>query len=93
MSQSSVSRCINDVTNFINDYLMRRHVRFPMTPIERARALLKFDQSKRPFPGAFASVDGTIIKVKAPQEHEEAYVNHHGVHSINAQLVSAYQSS
>ncbi|XP_040072436.2 putative nuclease HARBI1 [Ixodes scapularis] len=45
------------------------------------------------FPSVVGAVDGTHIRIQGPSDHEEAYVNRHGYHSINVQLVvdAAYQ--
>lgn len=87
MSQPSVSRCIRKVTDAINDLLLRRWVKFPMTDMERHVAREKFRTAAQPFPGAIRAIDCTYINIKGPKEHEEAYVNHWGYHTINAQLV------
>ncbi|KAL7370675.1 hypothetical protein ABVT39_007405 [Epinephelus coioides] len=39
------------------------------------------------FPDVVGCVDGTHVKIKAPSDHENAYVNRKGFHSLNAQLV------
>lgn len=39
------------------------------------------------FPGVVGAFDCTHIRIRAPSQHEEAYVNRHLYHSINAQLV------
>lgn len=33
------------------------------------------------------AIDGTHVRIQAPEEHEEAYVNRHFYHSVNVQLV------
>ncbi|CAI6365924.1 unnamed protein product [Macrosiphum euphorbiae] len=87
VSQSSVSRCIHSVTNAINQKLLRRWVRFPMTAIERDRAREKFSNAPQAFEGSIGAIDCTHINILAPKNHEEAYVNHHGNHSLNVQAV------
>lgn len=39
------------------------------------------------FPGVVGAIDCTHIRIQAPSQHEEAYVNRHLYHSINVQLV------
>ncbi|KAM7287708.1 putative nuclease HARBI1 [Ixodes scapularis] len=39
------------------------------------------------FPLVVGAVDGTHVRIQAPHVHEEAYVNRHGYHSINVQVV------
>ncbi|CAI6353897.1 unnamed protein product [Macrosiphum euphorbiae] len=87
VSQSSVSRCIHSVTNAINQKLLRRWVRFPMTAIERDRAREKFSNAPQAFEGAIGATDCTHINILAPKNHEEAYVNHHGNNFLNVQAV------
>lgn len=87
VSQSSVSRCIHSVTNAINQKLLRPWVRFPMTAIERDNAREKFSNAPQVFEGAIGAIDCTHINIIAPKIHEEAYVNHHGNHSLNVQAV------
>lgn len=87
VSQSSVSRCIHNVTNAINQKCLRRWVRFPMTELERNNARDKFSNASQEFEGAIGAIDCTHINILAPKVHEEAYVNHHGNHSLNVQAV------
>jgi len=90
MSQASVSRCIRDVTNAINNTLLRQWVQYPMTPAERRIAKEKFTNAPQPFHGVMGAIDCTHVSILAPKEHEEAYVNHHGYHSLNVQAVLNY---
>ncbi|XP_024867587.1 putative nuclease HARBI1 [Temnothorax curvispinosus] len=55
-----------------------------MTPLDRAATRNKF---ARTFPGAIGAIDCTYINIIAPRIHEEAYVNHHGNHSLNVQAI------
>ena len=88
LSQPSVSRCITDVTLGINNALLRRWIQFPITTEEREEARRKFANAPQPFEGAIGAIDCTYIHILAPSRHEEAYVNHHGNHSLNVQAVS-----
>ncbi|XP_050048346.3 putative nuclease HARBI1 [Dermacentor andersoni] len=38
------------------------------------------------FPRVVGAIDGTHVRIQAPGEHEEAYVNRHFYHSINVEL-------
>lgn len=87
MSQTSVSRCIRAVTNAINQQLLRRWIKFPMSQLERAAARNKFQNARQLFPGAIGAIDCTFINILGPTEHEEAYVNYHGNHSLNVQAI------
>lgn len=88
ISQPSASRCIRRVTYLINVHLLRNWIKFPMTPAERVAARNKFIDAPQSFPGAIGAIDCTYINILAPTRHEEAYVNHHGNHSLNVQAVS-----
>lgn len=41
-------------------------------------------------PKTIGAVDGTHIRIKAPNEEEAAYVNRKGEHSINVQVCSNF---
>jgi len=58
-----------------------------MTPEARHFAREQFRNARQPFEGAIGAIDCTHVAILAPREHEEAYVNHNGYHSINVQMV------
>lgn len=59
-----------------------------MTQVERQAAKTTFASSSSPFVGGtIGDIDCTHVSILAPKIHEEAYVNHHGYHSINVQMV------
>lgn len=87
ISQPFVSRSISNVTNAINQRLLRQWVKFPMTAIERQKAREKFAAALQSFEGTLGATDCTHINILAPNAHEEAYVNHHGNHSLNVEAV------
>lgn len=87
VSQPSVSRCLHAVTDAINNTLLRKWVKFPMTLLERNNAREEFNNAPQPFEGAIGAIDCTFINILAPKVHEEAFVNHHGNHSLNVQAV------
>ncbi|XP_046744295.1 putative nuclease HARBI1 [Diprion similis] len=87
ISQTAVSRCLKSVSAAINDHLLQQWVKFPATPQQREEARRKFPRAPQPFTGAIGAIDRTHIAILSPQEHEEAYVNHHGYHSLNVQMV------
>lgn len=83
-SESTMCRCINEVTSVINDTLFDKYVRFPQT----------FDETRQRFyeianmPSVAGIVDGTLIKISKPRDHEEQFVDRNGDHSLNVMLVS-----
>lgn len=58
-----------------------------MTGAERQRAWENFAHAPQSFEGTIGAIDCTYIHILAPRQHEEAYVNHHGKHSLNVQAV------
>jgi len=49
---------------------------------------LKFQNARHSFEGAIGAIDCSHVAIIAPRIHEEAYVNHHGYHSLNVQMVN-----
>nr|XP_046473769.1 putative nuclease HARBI1 isoform X1 [Neodiprion pinetum] len=87
LSQTAVSRCIRSVSVAINDHMLCRWIKFPATPEQREAAKIKFANAPQPFPGAIGAIDCTHVGIVAPKENEEAFVNHHGYHSMNVQMI------
>lgn len=42
------------------------------------------------FPGVIGAIDGTHIKITAPKDHGESYVNRKGYHSVQLQVRDIY---
>ncbi|RLU19990.1 hypothetical protein DMN91_008549 [Ooceraea biroi] len=87
VSQPTTSRCLHTVTEAINRRLLRRWIKFPMTAEDRQKAREKFSTAAYPFEGALGAIDCTFIHIIDPHEHEEAFINHHGRHSLNVQAI------
>ncbi|XP_025160788.1 putative nuclease HARBI1 isoform X2 [Harpegnathos saltator] len=87
VSQSTTSRCLHAVTEAIYRRLLRRWVNFPMNEEDRQQARAKFSAATYPFEDAIAAIDCTFIHIIAPHENEEAFINHHGRHSLNVQAI------
>ncbi|XP_017474731.1 PREDICTED: putative nuclease HARBI1 [Rhagoletis zephyria] len=59
-----------------------------MTQIERQAAKEIFARAPSPFVGGtIGAISCTHVPILGPKHHEEAYVNHHGYHSINVQMI------
>ncbi|XP_018363950.1 PREDICTED: putative nuclease HARBI1 [Trachymyrmex cornetzi] len=92
ISQTSVSRCIHNVTNILNlPEVFNTWVYFPNNIQELQEIRNKFWIEKR-FPGAIGCIDCTHIAIFPPPKGdanypEHNYVNRKGYHSINVQLI------
>lgn len=75
------------VTQGINRRLLCRWVKFLMIEEDRQQAREKFSTAY-PFEGVIGAIDCIFIHIIAPHKHEEAFINHHGRHSLNVQAVS-----
>ncbi|KAJ8885733.1 hypothetical protein PR048_011933 [Dryococelus australis] len=92
MSQSSVSRCIRQVSTVINYILMGRRIKFPTSPAEIMRAKQKFMNAHN-FPGVVGVTDCTHVAIDAPAANNQLmplnlYVNIKGYHSMNVQILT-----
>ncbi|XP_066583328.1 putative nuclease HARBI1 [Prorops nasuta] len=58
-----------------------------MTPEAQQEAEIKFRYAPQSFAGAIGAIDCTHIAIHGPKEHEHTYVNHHGYHSLNVQMI------
>jgi len=81
LAQSSVSHCINDVTQS----LVKRAPEWIAYPTDAAmlRATKQAFHQVARFPNVVGAVDCTHVAIKAPTVNEEAYVNRKGAHTIN----------
>jgi len=85
LSQSSVSKCIADVTDALVK-LAPRFVSFP-TDQPTLRATKQSFYAIANFPNVVGAIDCTHVQIRAPSTNEEAYVNRKGHHTINVQAV------
>lgn len=83
VSKATVCRVIKSVVNAINSTLFATYVRWPEN---MDQVVSKFFAIKG-MPLVCGCLDGTLIKLDAPKEHEEAYVDRHGNHSISCMVV------
>ncbi|KAF2892054.1 hypothetical protein ILUMI_14119 [Ignelater luminosus] len=92
MTQSSASRCINEVTEALNqDAVLNRWICFPRNMNELHDLRQHFYQ-RYGFPGVIGCIDCTDVAIVAPKENdaqhpEHIYVNRKNYHSINVQLI------
>ncbi|KAJ3640453.1 hypothetical protein Zmor_003747 [Zophobas morio] len=88
ISQSSMSRCINEVTNIVNQYLLHEWIVFPATENERNNFKREFYENFH-FPRCLGAIDCTHVAIIAPPENYPAlpYYCRKGFYSINCQII------
>ncbi|XP_052260728.1 putative nuclease HARBI1 [Dreissena polymorpha] len=80
---ATVSRVVTRVTDELCD-LKDQTIKFPTT--DRHKSIIKQNFFKiAGFPSVIAAIDGTHVRIIAPHEHEEQYVNRKHYHSVNVQ--------
>ncbi|XP_055838400.1 putative nuclease HARBI1 [Episyrphus balteatus] len=83
VSKATVCRVVKKVVNAINERVFPDKVKWPRNT---ADVVEKF-YSIAGMPNVAGCIDGTLIKIDAPREHEDRFVDRHGNHSINCMLV------
>ncbi|XP_050503384.1 putative nuclease HARBI1 isoform X2 [Diabrotica virgifera virgifera] len=87
MSQSSVCRCIEEVTNALNrPEFISRWISFPRNIEELSQRRARFFQSTG-IPGGIGIIDCTHVALVRPIQEEHIFVNRKNYHSLNVQLV------
>ncbi|KAK4874307.1 hypothetical protein RN001_013667 [Aquatica leii] len=91
LSQTTVSRCIESVSEIISGQLSRRYLKFPRGEDSQLTLKRRF-MEKYHFPGVIGCIDCTHVAVIAPPlEHPQypgyAYLNRKGYYSINVQII------
>lgn len=89
LAQQTVSSCISEVCNAIENVLCPKHIVFLMTNEEKLDASRSF-YSTCGIPGVIGAVDGTHIQLIRPSKDEHLFYNRKLKHSINAMVVRAF---
>lgn len=76
----AVRRVVNALMNLRNYY-----IKWPTE--QEAMESATFLEQKKGFPGVIGIIDGTHIKIEAPKENHESYINRKGYHSIQLQVL------
>lgn len=88
VDKSTVSRVVTNVSSA----LIAKQSKFITWPKDAEVAEVKNSFYRRGgFPCVISCVDGSHIRIQAPNEHENAYVNRKGFHSINVQEVCNHE--
>ncbi|KAF0750162.1 Uncharacterized protein FWK35_00018318 [Aphis craccivora] len=95
LSQPSVSRCISEVSNALNQLdILIRYISFPDN-FQKLNAIRRGFLNKKGVPGVVGTIDCIHVAIFPPPLEglypEHIYVNHKGYHSINVQLVIKYK--
>lgn len=85
IDQSSVSRVIDTVTHILCEKASRE-IKMPTSAVDSNRTVQDFRRIAN-FPRVIGAIDGTHIRIKAPHENEEVFVNRKQFHSLNVQVV------
>ena len=87
MDKSTVSRAITDVSRALAAK-QPRFIKWPLTLDECLKIKNEF-YIRGGFPGVVGCVDGTHVRLQAPTQNENNYVNRKGFHSIWMYKLSA----
>jgi arginine repressor len=84
VDQSTVSRAVHSVCNAL---VRRSHrfIKFPTTQGIEVNKRKLYDICN--FPNIFGLIGGTDVRIIAPSQHEDQFVNRNEYHSINVQVV------
>ncbi|GBM91047.1 Putative nuclease HARBI1 [Araneus ventricosus] len=90
LSQSSVSRCVNDVSSAINSKMLPLWIQFFSSKEHQSKTKMEFNL-KFGFPGIIGAIDCTHVAIVAPnntQEYQSSiYMNTKSFFSINVQII------
>nr|XP_023674188.1 putative nuclease HARBI1 [Paramormyrops kingsleyae] len=87
--KSTVCRVIHRISNAIAG-LLNTVVKFPSKPEEDEIATNFFNVAG--FPRVCGVIDGTHIRIQAPVQHEDQFINRKNQYSINVQLVCNHEN-
>lgn len=87
VSKVSVYRCVKSFSRAVINTLFREIVRWPTDVVGLNNIKTKFSQISNMPPIVAGVIDGSLIDMDAPHINENAYVDRHSNHSINALFV------
>ncbi|XP_066585183.1 putative nuclease HARBI1 [Prorops nasuta] len=77
-------RCVRKVVDALYEQV-KNVIKWPTR--EEALKTSTYLHQKYGFPNTIGAIDGTHIKISAPQNHPETYINRKGYHSIQLQVI------
>lgn len=90
VSQPGAFKILDAFSHAVDEQLFDRFVNFP-TDQEQIRGTKRKFMELGGFPNVIGAIDGCHIPILAPQDHEYAFVNRKGWHSINVQAACDHQ--
>ena len=91
VNKSTVSRVVANVSRALVAR-QQEYVKWPRQQQELGSLKTAFYQRGR-FPCVIGCVDGTHIRIQAPNKNENSYVNRKGFHSINVQGICNHEGN
>lgn len=85
VTESSIVRCRDKVFRVFMVHLKKKILIWPQG--DEIQKVVDAFHRKANFPGVIGAIDGTHIRIRAPKEYKEVYVNRKGFHSIVLQAV------
>lgn len=89
VDKSTVSRVVTNVSLALVAK-QQQYIKWPKDQQELSKLKTSFYDRGR-FPCVIGCVDGTHIRIQAPHENENGYVNRKGFHSINVQGICNHE--
>ncbi|XP_058819571.1 putative nuclease HARBI1 [Topomyia yanbarensis] len=87
MAQPTLSRSLSSIIDIFETEICATAIKFPTDEAERDEIKMAFYE-KTGFPGIIGCVDGTHVKIVAPNSNiQHLYYNRKGFHSLNVMLV------
>lgn len=87
MAQPTVSKVITQTLNALaTPAFITEFIKFPTLEDDIRQTQAKFKEIAN-FSGVVGAIDGTQIRIVAPKDFEDAYINRKNYHSINIQVV------
>ncbi|XP_045111044.1 putative nuclease HARBI1 [Portunus trituberculatus] len=87
LSQPTISRVISDTLDaLVHPDIILRFIHFPVN-LQEVEGIKGEFAAIGELPNVVGVIDGTRIRITAPHEYEEVYVNRKNFHSINVQVL------